>query len=390
MVEGPPQSAAGTTLRARLTVANGAFLSVTAGPGSNPTEAALDAYTQLAEFLRERRLEIVQERIFGTLDAEATVRSVRGEVFRDHGLDDTPCNYLQGQPAWGDGFGGVLVHALSADDSTGGIQTILDGDEPRGRCWQLGGTRFLLLQDVRGTAGADEDPSPAAQAQRAILRADALLKAHGANYGHTARTWFYLANILDWYGDFNRARTALYRKFGLVAEAQPGRILPASTGIRAGLSGEAACSVDVLAIVGPEKGEPAVRALRNPRQEEAFLYGSSFSRGAAIRVPGETLIQLSGTAAIDERGASLYPENVRAQVRCTLDKVVGVLTQSRACLRDLCSATLFVKRAEDADAVCAEMAAAGLGDLPAVYVVTDVCRDELLFEIDAEAVVPEA
>lgn len=391
MVQDPPQGVASTTLRARYTAANGAFLVAAASPGASAAESALEAYAQLADGLRAGRLQIVQERVFGSLSAEPAIRAARSEALRARGFrDDTPLNYIQGQPVWGDGFAGAIVHAVPSDTCPGGVRILSENGVPRGRMWQAGETKFFLLQDVRGTAGPDEDNSPAAQAHRAIQRADHLLRAQGASFGQTVRTWFYLADILDWYDAFNRARSAAYRKIGLLGAPPPGRILPASTGIRATLSAGAACSVDVLAVVAPEGDETAVRALRNPRQEEAFHYGSAFSRGAAIRLPGETLVELSGTAAIDERGTSLYPDNVRAQVRCTLDKVVGVLSQAGACLPDLCAATLFIKNAEDAEAVGEELAAAGLSHLPAVCVVADVCRDELLFEIDAEAVVPQA
>ena len=247
-----------------------------------------------------------------------------------------------------------------------------------------------MLQDVRGTGDPHEDNSPAAQAQRAIHRADRLLRENGADYGSTVRTWFYLADILDWYDDFNKARSSVYRKFGLLPAPEDGRILPASTGIRAALPGGAACSMDLLAVLAPEDGAPAIQALHNPQQQEAYRYGSAFSRGAAIHAGGETLIELSGTAAIDEKGVSLYRDDVRAQVRCTLEKAAAVLSQAGAALSDLHAATLFVKHATDADVVLDEMAAAGLSHVPALCVEADVCRAELLFEIDAEAVIPRA
>jgi hypothetical protein len=48
---------------------------------------------------------------------------------------------------------------------------------------------------------------------------------------------------------------------------------------------------------------------------------------------------------------------------------------------------VFVKRPEYAS-IFREMAAdRGVADFPAVCIVADVCREELLFEIDAEAAV---
>jgi enamine deaminase RidA (YjgF/YER057c/UK114 family) len=369
---------------------NGAFLVISAPPGSNPADAAAEGYAQVGETLRKERLQIVQERVFGSLHLDNVVKSARGEALRAQGIrPDSPLNYLEGRPPWGEGFAGAIIHAAPARERSAKVQTLFDDQVPYGRTWQVGDVTFLMLQDIRGTGGPREDNSPTAQTQRAIHRADRLLRENGADYGHTVRTWFYLADILEWYDDFNRARSAVYRKLGLLPIPEDGRILPASTGIRAGLSGYAACSMDLLAVLAPDEGE-TVQALRNPLQKEAFRYGSAFSRGAAIHAGNETLVELSGTAAIDEQGASLYPGDIRAQVRCTLDKVAGVLSQAGAALTDLCAATLFVKNAEDADAVLDEFAAAGLSAVPALCVQADVCRDELLFEIDAEAVIPRA
>ena len=99
------------------------------------------------------------------------------------------------------------------------------------------------------------------------------------------------------------------------------------------------------------------------------------------------LIEVSGTAAIDERGKSLFPGDIRSQINCTLDKVQTLLGQEGAGLADICAATVFVKRPEYADVFREIVIDRGLTDLPAVCIVADVCREELLFEIDAEAVV---
>ena len=61
-----------------------------------------------------------------------------------------------------------------------------------------------------------------------------------------------------------------------------------------------------------------------------------------------------------------------------------------ATLTDLCGATVFLKRAEDLEVCRQVLREASLADLPAVWVLGDVCRDELLFEMDALALGPFA
>ena len=151
-------------------------------------------------------------------------------------------------------------------------------------------------------------------------------------------------------------------------------------------SGGTSCTLDLLAVEGPPDSRPLVRQLSNPGQQDALQYGSAFSRGALIRLPDVSLIQVSGTAAIDEHGQSLYPGDIRGQIDCTFDKIAALLGQEGASLTDIAAACVFVKRPADAPVYQEHAAARGLKDLPAVVMVADVCREELLFEMDAEVV----
>lgn len=370
---------------------NRAFLVASAPKGASPGAAASEAYAQIGEVLRADRLEIVQERIFGSLSVEAEVLAARREALQSRGVrPDGPMNYLQGQPTWGEGWAGTIIHAVVAR-SADGVQIILDGDIPCGRAWRSSDATFMILQNLRGMSGGPgDDNTPASQSRRMIERADRILRQNGACYRNTVRTWFHLSDILSWYAEFNRVRNAKYDEFGLMPRAGGNHLLPASTGIRAELPGGAACSLDLLAVVAEKTPEPIVNRLSNPCQQEAFRYGSAFSRSAVVRGERETLIEISGTAAIDEHGRSLYPGDMRAQTHSTLDKITALLEQTQASLQDIRAATVFVKHAEDTEIARGVIAERGIERLPAVFVVADVCRDELLFEIDAEAVVPRS
>ena len=255
-----------------------------------------------------------------------------------------------------------------------------------GRGWRRQGATFLSLQNIQGLGlGPQGVNTPFIQTRRMLQRAAQLLETQGASYRDVVRTWFYLSDILAWYPEFNRSRTAIYGQFGILPGQGNGRLrLPASTGIRGEVPAGAACALDLFAVVGPGASRPPVRQLSNPGQQDAFQYGSAFSRGAFIRQSDVSLIQVSGTAAIDERGASLYPGDVRAQIDCTFDKIAALIGPEGATLADIAAACVFVKRPEDAPAYQERAAARGLGNLPVVIMVADICREELLFEIDAE------
>jgi enamine deaminase RidA (YjgF/YER057c/UK114 family) len=337
--------------------------------------------------LQDQGLTIVHERLFGSLKAKPAVMAARDAAFRASNLPvDGSCTYIQGHPPWGAGFAGAIIRAVRGLDSADTVWTISDQGKAVGRGWRRQDTTFLLLQNIQGLViGPQEVNTPSLQAKRLIRRAEKILESQGASYRDVARTWFYLADILAWYPEFNRSRTAVYDQFGILPGQDNGRLrLPASTGINGRVPTGAAGALDLFAVVGHKASRPLVKQLSNPGQQDAFHYGSAFSRGALLQQPDVSLIQVSGTAAIDEQGRSLYPGDVRGQIDCTFDKIAALIGQKGARLTDVAAACVFVKRPEDALAYQERAAARGLENLPVVIMVADICREDLLFEIDAE------
>jgi enamine deaminase RidA (YjgF/YER057c/UK114 family) len=369
--------------------------------------AARASYTMIAEVLNEKRMEIVHERIFGSLRVEAAVMRERKTALSMRKVPVYgPVSYVEGAPPWGEGLAGIIIHAISLDHEDD-IWTIMDDGMPCGRGWRRDGSTYLMLQNIqaldveeltppilplskrRSEEGLSSHPlSRPFNVRQMLDRAERILRENSATYSDVARTWFYLSDILDWYAEFNRVRNEKYGEFGIMPGPGDTRLLlPASTGIGANMRSGAAASMDLLAVVENGVRTSPVRKLTNNKQLDAFRYGAAFSRGAVIRENDVNIIQISGTAAIDEHGISLYPGDIRSQINCTFDKIETLLNQEGAGLRDIAAATVFVKRPEYA-AIFWEMARARkLETFPAVCVVADVCREELLFEIDAEAVV---
>jgi hypothetical protein len=82
-------------------------------------------------------------------------------------------------------------------------------------------------------------------------------------------------------------------------------------------------------------------------------------REAPLSRPDVFRIEVSGTAAIDEKGVSLYPDDIRAQITATFDRIEALIGQEGARIEDICAATVFMKRPEYY-AVYREMAGTGL------------------------------
>jgi len=378
------------------------FLVASVTGKEDPEAAARASYAMIADSLYDQGMVIVHERIFGSLRSEAVLlRERKAELSLRQITTDGPVTFVGCDPPWGEGLSGIIIHAIypdGADDAW----TIMDDGMPCGRGWRRDGSTYLMLQNIqaltrpiiplskgRNEEGLSSHPlSRPSQVRLMFDRADRILRRYGSSYKDVARTWLYLSGILDWYPDFNKARSEKYGEFGIMPGPGDNRLLlPASTGIGADAPSGAAASMDVLAVVENSDRAPSVRKLSNRRQLDAFRYGAAFSRGAVMMEDDVKLIQVSGTAAIDEHGVSLHPGDIRSQINCTFDRIETLLGQEGADLRSIAAATAFVKRPEYAPIFWKMAADRGLTEFPAVCVVADVCREELLFEIDAEAVI---
>jgi len=355
----------------------------------NPDVAAESLYSRIAEMLKEREMEIVHERIFGSLGKASLILKTRSETMLSQGISpDNPVTYIQGNPPWGEGLAGIIIRAVSSSGQGRDVWTITDNSVPCGKGWQLNGIKYLILQNIQGEAdSADSIQTRTVRAQRMFERANRILNQQGASYKNVIRTWIYLSDILEWYDEFNGVRNSTYRDFGIMPGQNSHLFLPASTGIQGTVLSGAPVAMDILAVGPGEDSHQMIKRMSSTRQIEAYQYYSAFSRGLIIHEPEISIIQVSGTAAIDEEGQSIYPGDIRGQIDYTFDAVDTLVRQEDASLEDVCAATVFVKRPEDIH-IFQEMAGSrGLEDFPCVCVVADICRKELLFEIDAEVVI---
>jgi enamine deaminase RidA (YjgF/YER057c/UK114 family) len=364
-----------------------AFLVAAAQHNTNAPLVAAETYAQLGETLNKRGMAIVQERIFGSVSVTQEVMAARKRAFQERNIPtDTPLTYIEGRPLRGTGLAGVIVRAVASTKPGDDVWTITDEGQPCGRGWCRNGATFIILQNTQGIEkGPGRINTPSKQATVMIERAEKILADQGLTYRDVVRTWFYLADILEWYDEFNEARNTKYRDYGIMPESVKESLsLPASTGIGGISPQKAACTMDLVANASNVETRPAVVQLRNESQQEAYCYGAAFSRGTFIRETDVSLIEVSGTAAIGPTGLSLYKDDIRAQIGHTLDTIEKLIAQRGARLKDMCAGTVFLKHPEHEAAYREIARKRGLDDLPCLCVVADICREELLFEVDAE------
>ncbi len=209
---------------------------------------------------------------------------------------------------------------------------------------------------------------------------DALADA-GMTFANVARTWLYMDDILDWYDQFNSVRDSFFRS----RRVYDG-LVPASTGIgSANLCGSAitACAIAVR----PKPGSGMrIEAVPSPLQCAALDYGSSFSRAVELVTPGSRTLMVSGTASIEPGGATAHAGDLEGQIRLTMD-VVGTILASRGMgWQDAVRAVMYLKDASYLGVWQRWLRTHGLEGLPVLNVEADVCRDDLLVELEVDTV----
>ncbi len=180
----------------------------------------------------------------------------------------------------------------------------------------------------------------------------------------------------------------------------PGQVSPAYTDgekIERGALGLPACEPAPNGLIKQlPKGRQLLRkaAIKAPDVlNEASEYGSSFSRGLRVDLPGGiTQLFISGTASVGPGGETLYVGDFRAQLWRTYHNITRLLQAEAATWQEVVRTTCYLRDIErdyaDFNAVRNEFyGALGLSPFPASTAVqARICRSELLVEIEAIAI----
>jgi len=237
------------------------------------------------------------------------------------------------------------------------------------------GRAYLTLSSISD----QQDGQATAQAQAMMEKVEAALGQFGANFLSVPRTWMWLKDILSWYDQFNRVRSKFFTEWGLIG-AGTRQSMPASTGIGLGPANGGNCAVDLMAVLEPTDCTRYLQAAG--KQHCPLEYGSAFSRAARSVTPAGETVYVSGTASIDADGATTHIGDAQGQINATIENVRAVLSDMDCTDEDVVQAVAYCKTTE-----VEKIFNACKGDLPWPWltVICDICRPELLFEIEATA-----
>lgn len=209
------------------------------------------------------------------------------------------------------------------------------------------------------------------------------------SHPHLIRVWNYLPEINreadgdERYRHFNSARQTAFRASGRPTEV----IVPAASAL--GSPAGSPISIYFLATRKPP------RMIENPRQTSAYHYppkfgnhSPSFSRACVLSESGGTNLFVSGTASIVGY-ETIHHGDVVAQTRETLANIDALLEEanrvvgaSRYSLDGL-KLKIYVRRPQDLDIIKRALATRLPPSTPMVFLQADVCREDLLVEIEA-------
>lgn len=205
-----------------------------------------------------------------------------------------------------------------------------------------------------------------------------LMVENKMSFDKISRTWLYPDNILDWYDELNKARSKFFEEEDLY-----NKFIPASTGI--GLSNNTGSSI-LASAISVHGDDVKVRPLASPLQCAALDYKSSFSRAVKFTLPDSEKLLISGTASIAPEGDTMHKDNVNKQIEKTMNVVSAILSDNSMSFRDVTRAIAYFPEdsfAENFNEICEKY---GLDSDFVAKVNAIVCREDLLFEIELDAV----
>jgi len=378
-----------------------ARVAVLAVPGSRGSfrQQAEELFTQLMCLVRHQPTLLTATTMMVFLRKEADEVECR-QIIGAHFGETPPLTTFVVQPPCGGAALGIELWAL------GGAGVTVKRFGPHVLTVESEGIRWIHCGGIRGRAATE---GPYAESLSAFRAMEQQLAHAGVGFEQVVRTWLYLNRITSSQGgqqryhELNRARTDFYSDFRLCARnrapSTPDVIYTASTGI--GTRGTTV-AMSCLAL-DSQRADVFLMPLENPQQTAAYNYQAryspqspKFSRAMAV-VQGRFVSTLvSGTASIINTQTCHAGDIVR-QTEQTLENIERLiapenfarhgLPNAGATLKDVAKLRVYLKRERDYEK-CRHVCERFLPRTPVIYLHADICRPDLLVEIEAVAFSP--
>ena len=198
-----------------------------------------DLFRQLAELLREDDARIVSFDVYGLVNGPAEAERITKEIFGDM---TWPMTWLAAGDERDTGLGGIQVWAVSGIE----VEALSMDGHVVGSVFELDGLKHCRLG---GLVPSVVNAPRSEQAREIFERMETALRSVGMEFTDVLRTWFFNADILEWYDEFNGVRDGFFKQCGVYDG-----LVPASTGV-SGVNGVGAALAGMLLAVRGEQGD---------------------------------------------------------------------------------------------------------------------------------------
>jgi enamine deaminase RidA (YjgF/YER057c/UK114 family) len=332
-------------------------------------DSPLTVLARAARYLDDANARIVSIEIVGLMP---TFEEARPLLERTFGPVQWPVTWIGGTDDASE-CGGVQLWAVHGP----AVRPVQCEGRILGVLFEDAWVRFCRLG---GVTASHTGLTPPEQTISVLRFMDAALRTESMSFGDTVRTWYYNRDILNWYDRFNASRNAFFEERGVFDG-----LIPASTGVGA-FPPPGSAIVGGLVAVHAKDERVHVGAAPSPLQCPAVEYGSSFSRAVAMDFPDHKRLFVSGTASIAPNGDTTHLRDVDAQIEQTMSVVEAILDASGMGWNAVTRGIAYLKYARDLPRFAAYCSRNDLERLPVVALGADICRDDLLFEIEVDAV----
>lgn len=335
-----------------------------------PLETLEDLFIRIASKIKDNDAQVIKLDVFGAKDLYPECWEAASSGFKDSHL---PITYIDGSNCFKHKIAGVQIYAIAGVP----VKSIKLKNSLVGHIFEDDSAKFCYLTNIHPD---DTTKSQENQTLRVFEKIETGLLFVDMAMTDIVRTWFFNQNILEWYKEFNKVRSDIYRKKKIFDN-----FLPASTGIGGNNPYDAALVANVVAIKS-HNHNVSVKEIPSPLQCPAYDYKSSFSRAAALTLAGYQQLYISGTASIDPNGKTAHVGNTAGQIELTFNVVEAILKSRKMKFSDITRAIAYFKHQKDAHLLESYCNKYGLSSSVVVIGNNDICRDELLFEIEVDAI----
>jgi len=324
------------------------------------------SFKKIIEYLIDNNYEILSQFLFGNSYFEKENRDLAKKYFQSLSWPVTVIK--QNGNTWG-----TLIKAINTDR----LETIYQNSIVIGKHFKDEYADYILLE------GLENNPKNISKEEsvKSIFQCiESELKKIEMDFKNVVRTWFYLNDIVSWYDKFNTLRSNYFEGAGIF-----NNMIPASTGIGA-TSNNNSNLLSLIFAVNPKNNNVKISPVISPLQCPAVYYKSAFSRAVEINHPKYKQLIISGTASINPDGQSAHIGDIYGQIKLTMEVVNQILVSKNMNWENVTKGFVYFKDINDIKTFYYFCSNNKIPLMPLVMLQAGICRDELLFEIEMDAI----